>query len=190
MLTKHATRGIYTLQVWENPPETPYLTTPTTSKNNMESQPFQINITLNQEGNGALLHANPKSDARASRWPMGYEEAESQAKQVWLGKLGCLLKLHGNIKCQWSSSPRGTNTNIQHCSDTFNDPWAYKISDFPENYKLFSAGRRGSPLRMDHYLHGMFFLLLNMLSNQQLPSRWKTCIQITTGVLPPLALVT
>lgn len=102
----------------------------------MESPPFPINITLNKEGDGAILHANPKSDARASRWAVDYEESTSQAKQGWLWKLGCLLKLHGNIEY------------------IFYDPWAYSLADFPKNYKLFSAGRRDGPLRMDHYLYG------------------------------------
>ena len=86
------------------------------------------------------------------------EEASTQAKNLWLGKLGCLLKLHGGIECQWSHSSMETNTNMQRPPDTFNDPWDYRISDFPENYKLFSVERQAqgeNPPRKDHYLCGM-----------------------------------
>lgn len=79
---------------------------------------------------------NCDSDARPTRWMRNHEEADNQAKNIWLGKLGCLLKLHGNIEYM------------------FNDPWAYRISDFPRNYKLFSVGRGGKSSRKDHYLCG------------------------------------
>jgi len=67
------------------------------------------------------------------------DEASTQAEKVWLGKLGCLLKLHGNIDY------------------TFIDPWAYSLSGFPQGYKLFSVERKtqGNGLsRKDHYLYG------------------------------------
>ncbi|KAF9790947.1 hypothetical protein BJ322DRAFT_1216507 [Thelephora terrestris] len=105
----------------------------------MESPPLPMNITLNQEGNGAILHINCQSDGTKTRWVNNREEASTQAEKVWLGKLGCLLKLHGNIEY------------------IFIDAWAYRISSFPKGYKLFSVERKiqGSDLsRKDHYLYG------------------------------------
>jgi len=90
------------------------------------------------------------------------EEDTAQAKEGWLWKLGCLLKLHGNIECQWPHPLGEANTNSLLPSDMFNDPWAYKISGFPDNYKLFAverkAGQDGS-IRRDYYLCGMFLPL-------------------------------
>ena len=55
-----------------------------------------------------------------------------------------------------------TDTNILLPPDTFNDPWAYRLSDFPKNYKLFAAKRQAQGKdsdRKDYYLCGMSFLL-------------------------------
>ncbi|KAF9788031.1 hypothetical protein BJ322DRAFT_600464 [Thelephora terrestris] len=139
MLTKHvAKRYIYFTCEKESPRNTltPTLIKP---KSNMELPPLPINITHNQEGNGAILHINCQSDATTTRWMDNREEASIGAQKVWLGKLGCLLKLHGSIEY------------------AFNDPWAYSISNFPQGYKLFSVERetQGDDLsRKDHYLCG------------------------------------
>ena len=94
-----------------------------------------------------------------ARWMEGKEEGSEGAKQVWLSKLGCLLKLHGNIKCQWPCSPMGPNTKLLLPPDMFKDPWAYRIADFPEGYKLFEVERQAKgndPPTKDHYLCGIF----------------------------------
>lgn len=65
--------------------------------------PLPIDVTLNQEETKAILHINCKSDGKRARWYEDKEEGREWAKRSWLGKLGCLLKVHGNIKCQWSS---------------------------------------------------------------------------------------
>lgn len=47
---------------------------------------------------------------------------------------------------------------MPHPPDILNDPWAYTISDFPENYKLFAVERQvqgNSPPRKDYYLCGV-----------------------------------
>ena len=51
----------------------------------------------------------------------------------------------------------GTNTNLSHPPDIFNNPWSYRIADFPENYKLFVKERKvdgNNYPQKDHYLHG------------------------------------
>lgn len=85
--------------VGKNPQETTCLTTPMTSKTKMESQPLTVDVTLSQNGKGAIFHVNCPSDGNHEGWMEG-EEASTQAKQIWLWKLGCMLKIHGNIKCQ------------------------------------------------------------------------------------------
>ena len=143
----------------KTPPEITCFTTPMKNKNTMEILPLHINVMHNQDGNGAILHIDCQSDGKVERW-MEDEEASTQAKNLWLGKLGCLLKLHGNIECQWLHSSMKTNTNTSLPPDTFNDPWAYRISDFPEHYKLFAVERQvqgGNHPRKDHYLCGKFF---------------------------------
>ena len=126
----------------------------------MELPPLPINITLNQERNRAILHINCQSDATATRWIGNKEEASTQAEKVWLGKLGCLLKLHGDIEGQWLYPLAETTINILPHPDLFNDPWAYSLSNFPQGYKLFSVEREtqgDDHSRKDHYLFGMFF---------------------------------
>ena len=94
------------------------------------------------------------------------DEASTQAEKVWLGKLGCLLKLHGKIECQWLHPSMEPTTNMSPHPDEFNDPWDYSISSFPQGYKLFSVERetQGNELsRKDHYLYGMFIFLLHMI---------------------------
>ena len=126
-----------------------------------QSPPLPVRITLNQEGTEAILHFNCQSDGRVERWLEDKEESSDQAKQVWLSKLGCLLRVHWDFECQWFDSPVELNTNTLPL-DKFNDPWAYRIADFPKNYKLFAVGRQtggdNSP-REDHYLCGMFLSL-------------------------------
>jgi hypothetical protein len=143
------------------PPETTCFTTLITHKNTME-EPLHVNATHNEQNDRAILHINCKSDGRMERWRGDGEEASPQTKRTWLGKLGCMLKIHGNIECQWPHSSMETNIIIQLPPDTFNDPWAYRISDFPENYKLFAVGRQTqveNHPRKDYYLRGMSFLL-------------------------------
>lgn len=91
----------------------------------------------------------------------GGEEAGVQARDSWLWKLGCLVRMHRDIGCQWHHSSMEANTNIPLPPDTFNNPWAHKISDFPANYKLFAVERQvqGDNLpRKDYYLYGMSLL--------------------------------
>jgi hypothetical protein len=162
MLTKHVAKRYIYFTCGKEPPRntlTPALIKP---KSNMELPPLPINITHNQEGNGAILHINCQSDATATRWMDNREEASIGAQKVWLGKLGCLLKLHGSIECQWLQPTAATIMNMPPNSDAFNDPWAYSISNFPQGYKLFSVERetQGDDLsRKDHYLCGMFIFL-------------------------------
>jgi len=109
-----------------------------TTKAKMESTPLPIEVTPSHDGTGAILHVNFPSDGTSERWMEG-EEASTQAKQAWLWKLGCLLKIHGNIEY------------------TFNNPWKYMLSDFPEGYKLFAVARPpqgDNPQRKDNYLSG------------------------------------
>ena len=130
------------------------------NNNTMESSPLLIDVTLNQEGDGAILHINCQSDGKAERWLEDGEEGGIQAKNVWLGKLGCLLKLHGGIECQWPCWLMESDTNILSHPDKFNDPWAYRISTFPTNYKLFGVARPAkgeNPPTKDHYLCGISF---------------------------------
>ena len=150
--------SIYKPGVQVKPPETTHLTTLMKNKSTME--PLPINVSLNQEANGAIFHINCESDGKMERWIEGGEEASTQAKNLWLGKLGCLLKFHGDIECQWLYSSMETDTNVQLPPDIFHDPWAYKISDFPKNYKLFveQQAQGGNPSRKDYYLYGMPFL--------------------------------
>lgn len=120
------------------------------------------------------------------------QEAGTQAKNLWLWKLGCLLKIHGNIECQWPYSSMEADTNMQYPPDTFNDPWDYKISDFPEGYKLFSMERQiqgENPPQKDYYLCGMSFLL-NVHNLTDKSFRQTQGLQITTRILSPPALVT
>ena len=87
------------------------------------------------------------------------EEESREQKQVWLVKLGCLLKLHGNIKeGEWFDLLLEPNVGLILPPDMFGDPWAYRISDFPMNYKLFTVKRQpkgDSPPMRDGYLCGM-----------------------------------
>jgi len=127
------------------------------NKNTMELPPLPISVTLNQKSTGAILHINCQSDGKATREREDREEGHLQAKQTWLGKLGCLLKIYGEIECQWLHSSMESDTNISLLPDTFNDPWAYSISDFPEHYKFFAVERRAKgndPPRKDYYLCG------------------------------------
>ena len=53
------------------------------------------------------------------------------------------------------------NTNLLLPPDTFTNPWAYRIADFPRGYKLFFVERpagENNTHRKDYYLYGMFFL--------------------------------
>ena len=121
----------------------------------VEQQFLSIATTLTQEGNGAILHISCRSDGKVERWRGRGEEASSGQKQEWLVKLGALLKLHGKINCQF-------NANLSLSSDIFSHPWAYRIADFPNGYKLFAVERKAKGdklLRKDCYLRGMFFLL-------------------------------
>ena len=123
----------------------------------MKPPPLHIDVTPNQEETGAMLHINCPSDGRRARWSEVKEEGSEQAKRIWLGKLGCLLKVHGHITCQWFLSPVGTNTNLSLPLDVFNDPWSYRIANFPENYKLFVKERQAegnNHPQKDHYLYG------------------------------------
>ena len=71
--------------------------------------PLHIEVTLNNEETGAILHINCQSDGKRARWSnlKDKEEGSEQAKRGWLGKLGCLLKVHGNITCEWFHSTVG-----------------------------------------------------------------------------------
>jgi len=99
MLTNAIQLELFILERSKKPLEATFLTTTTRSKNTMELPPLPIPVTLNQTGTGAILHINCQSDGQVARWMVDKEESDGWAKQVWLGKLGCLLKLHGNIKC-------------------------------------------------------------------------------------------
>ena len=139
------------------------------NRDTMESPPLPINATLNQAGDRATLHISCQSDGRVARWMEDKEEGGGWAKQVWLGKLGCLLKLHRDIECQWLHLSMEPNTNTSPLPDILPNPWAYSISDFPQHYKLFSVERktqRGDPPRKDYYLCGMilFFLCVTLLT--------------------------
>jgi hypothetical protein len=169
----------------------------TTLQEQMEqSPPLLINAIPNHNGTGAILHINFPSDGKEGRWMEDEEESDAQAKQQWLRKLGCLLKIHGNIECQclWPHLPVNTTTTRPLHPDTFNNPWKYTISDFPEGYQLFSVEREtrreGGP-RRDHYLCGVYFYLPSIcsLTDDFSLFRWKTQIPISPRVLPPPALV-
>ena len=153
--------GLYKPGMWENPPEFPCLTTPMNNKNTMEPPPLPIDVTPNQEGNGAILHIDCPSDGKAERWMENEEEVSTQTENSWLGKLGCLLKVHGHIECQWLYLSIRTDTNMLSPPDIYSNPWAYRISAFPSNYKLFAVARPAkgdNPPRKDHYLCGMSLL--------------------------------
>ena len=124
----------------------------------MESPPLVIEVTPNHEGTGAILHVNSLSDGSSKRWMEG-EEASAQAKQGWLWKLGCLLKIHGNIECQCPHCSMENPTAKPLHADAFSNPWCYMLSDFPEGYKLFAVARppQGDNQRKDYYLFGMFY---------------------------------
>jgi hypothetical protein len=142
-----------------NPPETTCLTTLIIHKNTMEIPPLHMNITLNQEGNGAIFHINCQSDGERTKWKEDKEEAGENALGDWLNTLGCLLKIHGTTDCQWPYSSVEPDTNLLLAPDMFSDPWVYSISNFPKNYKLFTLERKrvgDSPPKKDHYLYGMF----------------------------------
>jgi len=136
------------------------------NKSTMELPPLPINVTINQAGTKAILHINCQSDGKVARWIEDKGEGDAWAKQVWLGKLGCLLKLYGNIECQWPHLSMEPNINTTLILDKFNNPWAYTISDFPENYKLFAVERQVAQgenhPRKDYYLCGMVFFLLSV----------------------------
>jgi len=157
-------KSIYNQGVWENPPEITCFTTPMNNKNTMELPPLPIDVTTNQEGNGAIFHIDCQSDGKAERWIEDEEEVSTQAENLWLGKLGCMLKVHGRIKCEWPCLSIETDTNVVPPPDKFNNPWAYRISTFPANYKLFAVARKADGdnfPRKDYYLYGMpslFFL--------------------------------
>ena len=124
--------------------------------------PLPVNITLNQEGNQAILHINCQSDGNKGKWMKNKEESSEQAKRVWLGKLGCQLVIHQEVECQWFYSSVELNTEMLLSTDILNNPWDYKIADFPKNYKLFVVERKAEgkkPPRTDHYLCGMFFFV-------------------------------
>ena len=131
------------------------------------SPPLPIHVTLNNSRTGAILHINLQSDGKEERWMEDEQESDPQAKQHWLRKLGCLLKVHGDIECQWPHPPVNTTTTRPLHPDTFNNPWKYTISDFPEGYQLFSVEReirrKGGP-RKDHYLCGVFFFIPSICS--------------------------
>lgn len=149
--------------VGKNPQETTCLTTPMTSKTKMESQPLTVDVTLSQNGKGAIFHVNCPSDGNHEGWMEG-EEASTQAKQIWLWKLGCMLKIHGNIKCQCLHCSMEITTTIPLHTDSFNNPWCFTLSDFPKGYKLFAVARPSidvNPQRKDYYLCGMFYFFFS-----------------------------
>lgn len=148
-------------------PQTTCFTTLMTSKTKIESPPLKIEVTPSLDKTGAIFHINCQSDGSSQRWTGG-EEASTQAKQSWLWKLGCLLKIHGNIQCQNPQCSMGNTTALPLHSDQFNNPWDYKLSDFPAGYKLFAVARpstNDNPQRKDYYLHGICFFLLLVSPN-------------------------
>jgi len=161
-------------------------------KNTMKYPPLPINVTLNQDGDGAILHINCQSDGKKERWPEDKEEGSTQAKDLWLGKLGCLLKWHGDIECQWPHLSVEADTDVPSYPDKFNDPWAYRISTFPINYKLFAVARPAQgedPPRKDHYLLGKSSFFLVCATSLTALFRWAPQVQISTGVLSPPTMV-
>ena len=66
----------------------------------MERSPH-ISVTHNQQRDGAILQIDCQSDGKAERWMRNGEEAGTQGKNLWLGKLGCLLKLHQSVEGEW-----------------------------------------------------------------------------------------
>ena len=89
------------------------------------------------------------------------EESSKRAKTLWLVKLGCMANIHLGFDCQLFHPSLEPNINILLPPAIFNDPWANRIADFPENYKLFAVKRKAgaaSSSREDHYLCGVFFL--------------------------------
>ena len=154
MVTNPRRLGLFILGLYVTPPETPCPSTPMMSAS---KPPPYIEVSLNQEETEAILYINCQSDGKSTRWSKVKEEGSEQAKRVWLGKLGCLLKVHGNITCKWFYSPVGTSTDLLLSPDIFNNPWSYRIADFPENYKLFVKERQtegNSYPQKDHYLCG------------------------------------
>ena len=134
----------------------------------MEQLPPPFNVSLSHKGTRAIIHINNincQSDGEAARWIEDKEESSEQAKQFWLVRLGCLLKIHKDIECQLSYSSTEPNTKILLPPATLDNPWMHKIADFPQNYKLFAVKRRqtgrGSSPREDHYLCGVFFFLFS-----------------------------
>lgn len=116
-----------------------------------------ITVTLNQERSGAILHINCQSDGNVEMSPTNQEEGNTDAQKLWLGKLGCMLKIHQGIECQWPHSLKEANTNMSFL-DEFNDPWMYALSNFPEGYKFYGEERQAqgeNPPRKDYYLCGM-----------------------------------
>jgi hypothetical protein len=151
-----------------------------------------ITVSLNQQRSGANLHLNCQSDGSVERWPGDKEEGDMETQKLWLGKLGCMLKAHQRIKCQWPHSCNGTNTNMSFLAE-FNNPWKYALSNFPGGYKLFAVERRvreGSLPRKDYYLCGESLPSPASTTSLLTPSRWTSQIQIPTGILSSCALVT
>lgn len=138
-----------------------------TSKTKIELPPLTIEVSPSHNRAGAIFHVNCPSDGSSQRW-VEREEASTQAKQGWLWKLGCLLKVHGNIECQNLQHLMGNTTHLPFHSDKFNNPWDYTLSDFPTGYKLFAVARSSTndnPQRKDYYLCGMCYLFLLWFSN-------------------------
>jgi hypothetical protein len=135
------------------------------SKTKFESQSLTIEVSPSLDETGATLQINCPSDGSSQMWMEG-EEASRQAKQGWLCKLGCLLKIHGNIKCQCSQCSTKNTATLPPHTDTFNNPWHYRLSDFPNGYKLFAVARPATDdnhQRKDYYLCGMFYCFLHVL---------------------------
>ena len=124
----------------------------------MEPQ-LNIDITLDQEQERAIFHINCQSDGKMERWMEGREEASWEIRLGWFVKLGCLLKLYGNVNCQWPYPPEEHSSSLSLPSDIFGNPWAYRIAAFPRDYNLFAVERQAKgddPPRKDYYLCGMF----------------------------------
>ena len=161
--------------VWENSPESSFTATLMLTADKMEPQHLNIDTTLNQERNGAVLHINCQSDGKPRRWMEVGEEASWEQKMSWLVKLGCLLKLHGRVNCQWPHLSMEHDTSLSLPSDIFGHPWAYRIADFPRDYKLFVVERQAKgndPPTKDCYLCGMFFLLSFLPSPDDIPDQY------------------
>ena len=139
------------------------------AQSSLPSPSLTIITTLNQKGTGATLHINSQSDGRVGRWMEDAEESGEEQQRTWLVKLGVLLKQHGNIKCQWPYyQQEEPDTYLSPPSNTFNNPWAYRIANFPRGYKLFFVERptQGDDLpRRDYYLCGIISFSLSSKHN-------------------------